>query len=276
MQSLAEKNFPDKLLNAMFALVSKFVPSSQAHVFSGCPNPGERFARLARQQSRDLEDSDAPISLNDVKAAVLLTLYEYTTFPGRRAWRMVATMVRMAVGMGLDRIDCGDQASSLSDLELEEHRFVWWSVWRLDSAINILASSPFGVDTSSIGTALPSTPFAEFTAGITGIFTQEFLAHGSTSPWKTARRVTSDDAKDDGMRMYLLAVCHLRTVSTCMQRLYSNPTSELIGNLMVLRNTLSCMRLSLPAGYFDPARQVALETPDKHRLRLETLLIFYM
>jgi hypothetical protein len=275
MQSLAEKNFPDKLLNAMFALVSKFVPSSKVHVLFGCPNPGQRFAQLARQQSLDLEDSDAPISLNDVKAAVLLTLYEYTTFPGRRAWRMVAAVVRMAVGMGLHRIDC-DQASLLSDLELEEHRFVWWSVWRLDSAINILASSPFGVDSSSIGTALPSTSFAEFTAGVSGISTQDLLPHDSKSPWKTARRAIADNTSDDGTKMYLLAVCHLRTVSVCMQRLYSNPTSELIRDLMVLRNTLSCMRLSLPAWYFDPARQVASEPPDKHRLRLETLLIFYM
>lgn len=276
MQSLAEKSLPDKLLNSMFALVSKFMRSSQVQRFSGCPNPGVRFAQVARRQICDLENSDAPISLNDIKAAVLLALYEYTTFPGRRAWRFVATIVRMAIGIGLHQIDCEGQASSLSDLEREEHRFVWWSVWRLDSAINILASSPFGVDTSSIGTALPSTPFAEFTAGNCGTFTPNFLPYNSASLWKAARQLTSDDANDDGMRTYLLAVCHLRGVSLCMQRLYNNPTPEIVRDLMVLRNTLSCVRLSLPAWYFEPPRQAVSEQPDRHRLRLETLLIFYV
>ena len=265
------------LLNAMFAISSRFIPNSKVQVLLGksCTMPWNSFARLAERQQRDQEDRNAPILLNDVKTAALMTLYEYTNFPGRRAWMMVGIVVRMAVAIGLHHVDYGEQRLSLSDLELEEHRFVWWTVWKLDSAINTLTGAPFGLENDSIRTALVSISVADFTAGNSTKSTRHFFSTDSERSWKSAQHLFNTDT-EDGMNMYLFAVCHLRRVSAFRQLLCANPTPQLARHFVVLRNTLSCMRLALPVWYFEPARQSMLETPNKHRLRLETLLILYM
>lgn len=277
MQDFAEKRIPDKLLNAFFAVSLGLLPPAELSSLFGSSsdNAPQMFAQLAEREGRHQGDSNVGITLNDVKAEVLLTLYEYTNFPGRKAWMMAGSLVRAALGMGLNRIDSGVRSPTLTDFELEERRFVWWSVWKLDSAINCLTASPFGIDSQCIGTATISTSIADFEAGVSGKSTQQFLPPDSTRSWTLAQQLLATDT-ENGMNMYLFAVCHLRTVSMCRQRLHANPTLDLVSQLMALRNTLSCVRLSLPPWYLESARQSDLETQEKHRLRLETILILYM
>ncbi|KAI9835128.1 MAG: hypothetical protein M1819_002497 [Sarea resinae] len=273
-QDLAEKKIPDALFNAMLALASRFIPVTDVPALLGSlyPAPWDDFARLAERQMQDQEDKNTPILLNDIKAFALLTLYEYTKFPGRRAWMMVGNLVRMALSIGLHCLDSGQQSLSLSDFELEEHRFVWWTVWNLDSAINTLTGAPCGIESDNTSTALVSTSVADFTAGKSTQSTQQFLPVDSERIWKSAQQLLNNDT-EDGTNMYYLAICHLRHVMAFRRRLYTNPTPQSARHLTVLRNSLSYMRLSLPSWYFEPARQLLLETPDKHRLRLESLLI---
>lgn len=276
-QDLEDGKVPDRLLNAMFAVSSRFSPPSEISILLGSSSTTlwDSFARLAEHQKSYHENQNEPISLNDVKTEALLTLYEYTNFPGRKAWMMVGNLVRAALAMGLHLIDSGrERDPSFSDLQLEECRFVWWTVWKLDSAINTLAGSPFGIDSHCIGTALVSTSIADFTAGIVIESSKQYLSMDSERPWKSAQQLVMS-ANDDGLGMYLLAVSHLRDGSRLRQRLYINPTPQLVNQLTILRNALSCMRLSLPVWYFEPERQSSFETPYKHRTRLETLLIFY-
>lgn len=276
-RDLAEGRIPNKLLYAFYAVSSKFAPPEEIHTLLGssCSTPWESFARIAEREIQEQEDKNTYISLNDVKADVLLTLYEFTSFPGRKAWITVGTLVRMALAIGLHRVDCDIQNTNLTEFEREEHRFVWWAVWKLDSAINTLTGSPFGIDSHSIGTALASTSIADFTAGIVSKTKLQFLPTDSSRSWRSAQELLATDT-EDGMNMYLLAVCHLRTVTLCRQRLHANTTPELIRHFIVLKNTFSCMRLSLPEWYFNPSRHSALETQSSHRGRLETLLILHM
>jgi hypothetical protein len=228
---------------------------------------------MADQESQ-AQDGNTHITLDDLKADVLLTLFHFTSFPGRKAWMMVGTLMRMAFAIGLHRLDCGPRNSDLTEFELEERRFVWWAVWKLDNAINSITGSHYGIDSHGIGTALVSTSVAKFTAGGVSASNSKFLPTDSSRLWMNAQEILSTDT-DDGMNMHLLSVCFVRAVTLCRQGLHTNTTPELIRQFRVLRNALPCMRLSLPEWYFDPAVR-SLETAGSHRARLETLLLMHM
>lgn len=72
-------------------------------------------------------DSDIPISLEDVKTSFLLTSHEYTSFPGRKASMRVGSTVQSVISAGHHRIDEPDYCtmSLMSEAEMEERRFTW-------------------------------------------------------------------------------------------------------------------------------------------------------
>lgn len=261
-RSLQENTIPRKLLSAMFAVASLFLPSNAGSPISNV------YANVGESLNEDA-------LLDDVKAEVLLTFYEFTNFHGRRAWMMAGNLTRMAIGLGLHQIDCGAGNASLSGIELEERRLVWWSVWKLDTAINALTWSPFGAESHSPGTALVSTLTKDFTEGLVGNPTQQFLPSNATSIWKSAESLLSTDM-GNGNNMYMLAALHLRNVSSCLLLSHSRPSIDVAMHLAELRHQLPCMKFSLPEWYFEPAFQSAIETPLSHRIRLETLIILHM
>jgi hypothetical protein len=187
---------------------------------------------------------------------------------------MVGALMRTAFAIGLHRIDCGIHNADLTEFELEEQRFVWWAVWKLDSAINSITGSHFGIDSYGIGTALVSTSVAKFTAGGVVRSNPQFLPTDSSRSWINAQEILTTDT-DDGMNMHLVSICFIRAITLCRQRLQANATPELIRQFIVLRNALPCMRLSLSVWYFDPSMQ-SLETAGSHRARLEALLLIHM
>lgn len=271
MQLLLEKAVPDRLLNAIFALSLPFVDGKEKGLPTNVSTSilGERFAQLAARKTCE-QAHNAKISLDDVRTEVLLTLYEFTTFHSRRGWIMAGNVTRMAVGMGLHRIDSGGITHPLSAFEMEEHRFVWWSVWKLDTEINAVTGTPFGADGS--GTALVSTSIDAFDAGICKDSRQQFLPSDLTGSWKSAVELLENDT-EDRMSMYLFATHHLRSTMTCLLSSHTRPTSESVAQLAMLRNHLICLRFSLPEWYFEPGRRRAIESAQAHRLRLESLLI---
>lgn len=175
---LKEGRVPEPLVYIMLALASRYVlPPEKVHTFGwNVVEPWEHFARVSFKKSRFNEENDysSPISLEDVKTSFLLTLYEYTSFPGRKAWMRVGNTVRAAISAGLHRLDQPNRCL-VSEAEIEEQRFTWWAVWRLDSSINILASSPFDIEARDIHTALPSTSAANFTCGIITPCSSDYL-----------------------------------------------------------------------------------------------------
>jgi hypothetical protein len=223
---------------------------------------------MAEQENQD------SIDLNDIKADVLLTLFQFTSFPGRKSWMMVGSLMRAAFGLGLHSIDCGIRDPNSTDFELEEKRFVWWAVWKLDSAINSITGSHFGIGSHGIGTALVSTSVAKFTAGGAERSNSKFLPTDSSRSWTNAQDILATDT-EDRTNMQLLSTSFIRAVMLCRQNLHANTTPEIVREFMVLRNALPCMRLSLPEWYFDPSIP-SWETAGSHRARLETLLQMHM
>ncbi|TVY36451.1 Citrinin biosynthesis transcriptional activator [Lachnellula occidentalis] len=270
-----EGTISKKLLYALYTVSSRFASVEDIRALRGTTDstPWNSFAHLADLESM-AQDENRDISLNEIKADILLTLYQFTSFPGRKAWMMVGALMRTAFAMGLHRIDCGIQRPDVTDFELEEKRFVWWAIWKLDSAINSVTGSHFGIDNHGIGTALVSTSVAQFTAGDVGRSNSRFLPTDSSRSWIKAHEISSTDT-DDGMNMHLVSVCFLRAVMQCRQILHANPSPELVRQFAVLRNVLPCMRLSLPEWYFDPAMQ-SLEMASSHRARLETLILMHI
>ncbi|OBT63479.1 hypothetical protein VE03_08093 [Pseudogymnoascus sp. 23342-1-I1] len=273
-QRFHENQIPESLLNAMFAMSSRFVPTSDIfRVFGKFSTPWENFAKLAHQQSHDRLEENSAICLDDIKTACLLAIHEYTNYPGRKAWMYVGNAVRLSLASRLHQIDIRGNSCGLSDADREEWRFVWWAIWKLDSTINVTAVMPFGIDCHTIGSALVSTTVADFTNGITKQSTGTLLDTDSAKSWRAVREMQSRDP-GDGFNIHLLAVSLLRGVSQCQQRLYANSTPEEIARMMALRNTFSCMRLALPAWYFNAAKHPS-EQFHSHRHRLETIIMFH-
>jgi len=271
-QGLQANQIPESLLNAMFAVSSRFIPSCDlGRLFGLSAAPWEDFSRWAEYDSRDRLEGNGTLTLDDVKTACLLALYEYTTYPGRKAWLSAGRLARLSYGLRLHQIDC--PSSIIPDEEREEWRFVWWAVWRLDSTINVIATTPFGIDSQSIGTALVSTSVADFTSGIVKKSTQTFLQTDPVRGWEVVQELQSLDP-GDGSHVYLLGVALLRGVSLCQQRLNTNPAADQLSNMVCLKNAFLHLRVVLPSWYFSTERQ-STERADSHRRRLETLIMLF-
>jgi hypothetical protein len=273
-QGFRDSRIPESLLSAMFAVSARFVPEADMiQHFGQVSTPWEKFAEVSHRQSRDQHNGNGPICLDDIKTAALLAIYEYTTYPGRKAWMYVGNVTRLALCARLHQIDSQRVLTSLSNTEREEWRFVWWVIWKLDSTINVAAFSPFGIDCQSIGTAMVSTTVADFTNGIVNPSTNTLLETDPVKSWKSIRETLAIDP-GDGFNVHLVTTMLLRAVSQCQQRLDANCTNEEIQRLMALRNTFSCMRLALPGCYFDGSKGPG-EGFYAHRHRLETIVMFY-
>jgi hypothetical protein len=280
-ESHRDNKISEALLCMMFALASRYVPVSELQQIFGqdMTEPWKYFACAGFKKSRfcDANDSDAPMSLEDIKTAFLLTLHEYTTFPGRKAWMRVGNTVRVAIAAGLNRIDRpGRQiVPPMPDAELEEWRLTWWAVWRVDSSINVLAGAPFNVQTCDVCTALPSSSTADFTAGVIPPSSKDFLPSDVIRPWNSAQdlyRIVSNDSA----HFYYQAVSYNREAAICRRRLYSNPTPELIGKFKDLKQVFQYLKTALPNSFFNGARLPTEDDTDRHRKRIETLTLMHM
>ena len=278
---LADNKIPEALLCMMFALASRYVPGSELSRVVG-PNmtePWEYFARSGFRKSRfcDENDSDAPMSLEDIKTSFLLALHEYTSFPGRKAWMRVSNTVRVAIAAGLNRLDQPGRQNvvPMLDAELEEWRLTWWAVWRVDSSINVLAGTPYSIETADVFTALPSSSTAMFTAGIIPSSSRDFLPSDVIRPWNSAQDLERIVSKDTA-EFYYQTVSYNREAAICRRRLYSNPTPELMGEFNKLKQVLPYMRVALPNLFFSGVKLSTEENSDRHRKRIETLILVHM
>jgi hypothetical protein len=277
---LTHNKVPEALLHIMFALASRYVPASElVNVFGpNITDPWEYFARSSFSKSRfnDENESDAPMSLDDIKISFLLAVHEYTNFPGRRAWMRIGNTVQFAISAALHQLDRSDRSHMppVSEAELEEWRLTWWAVWRVDSSINVLAGSPFSIQTSDISTALPSSSAAEFTAGIGVLSAKGFLPADIINAWKSVhdvKRIVSLDSPN----FYLQVASYNRQAAICRRQL-RNPTPGLMVELDKLKQVLPYLKTVLSPSFLAGKRQLPVESISKHRQRIETLVILHM
>ena len=242
---------------------------------------GDIFARRAKLANANNENSDKPITLDDLKTAFLLCVYEYTSNPGRRSWVSAGNVVRMAYELGLHQIDTptrDDEGSvgALSELAKEERRHVWWCVWKLDSWVGISGATPFVVDGQVVCTAFVSTSAVELADGQAGSLPQIFLNSDVESAWGLMRDLqTSNEAKGDNM--FIVANSLMRETATIRAIQSHSPTRAIEDRHVIAINALSALQLSLPPWFSQPVRNaLGGETSVQHKKRLQVLTQLYM
>lgn len=106
-----------------------------------------------------LEDDlvgDAP-SLDQFRKAYLLAFYEFHQFPGHHAWLRIGRVTRMAYRIGLDRLDhvraTYPDWRNVSSEDIQEWRWIWWCIYRLDCYSNLSSGMPYLIDDAAIGTS---------------------------------------------------------------------------------------------------------------------------
>ncbi|KAL5365924.1 hypothetical protein BJX96DRAFT_21296 [Aspergillus floccosus] len=107
-----------------------------------------------------LEDDlvgDTP-SLDQFRKAYLLAFYEFHQFPGHHAWLRIGRLTRMAYRIGLDRLDhvhaLYPDWRNVSSENIQEWRWIWWCIYRLDCYSNLSSGMPYLIDDATIGTSL--------------------------------------------------------------------------------------------------------------------------
>ncbi|PLB39303.1 fungal specific transcription factor domain-containing protein [Aspergillus candidus] len=271
---LLNSHVPDDLLVAMFAIACRFLPPEKCSLFFGhATAPWEQFSRLAHQKSRENADKEGnrPVTLDAVKTACLLALYEYTSTPSRQAWVLVGNAMRLALMAQLHQVDCANGPDNLSAAEKEERRFVWWTIWRLDCTINVTTVTPFSIDPRLIGTALVSTTIPDFTAGVVDATRNKISEMDPVRSWTSVQGPQVQDT-GDGFNTHLFAVSLLRAVSECHQRLNTRVNAEDIQYISSLEEIFTALDVIFPGSFFAPAKSPTEES-HTHRLRLETIIM---
>ncbi|OQE46552.1 hypothetical protein PENCOP_c001G04889 [Penicillium coprophilum] len=264
---LSVNMIPPALLLSMFAVSSRFAGISCYTESSSSDQPQEYFD-AAYKEFRQEMDRNRPVELNDVKTACLLALYDYTSAPSRRAWLLVRDAMSLALAARLHEVDSVDSLIEFSDPEKEERRFVWWTIWKLDSTVNVSTVTPFGIDCRMIGTALVSTTVQNFTADTLGPIVPVIPEMDPVKSWTSILAPNLQDT-GDGFNTHLFAVSLLRAVSECQQRLNAKLCPEEIARADTLNRILSSLHLILPDSFFSPTKRL-MEQEHAHRLRLET------
>lgn len=271
------------MLYAMFALSArhsskdKILKHSRSHSYLA----GDIFARQAKIANEIDEDTDGPITLDDLKTAFLLCVYEYTSNPGRKAWVAAGKVVRMAYELGLHQIDIPIRddigpVDGLSEIAKEERRHVWWCVWKLDAWVGISGATPFVVDEQIVFTAFVSSSPVEFADGKIGPSSQMFLNSDVGKAWSLMRDLqTSNEAKADNM--FIVANALMRETATIRILQLHSPTKAIRDRQVTAANALSALKLSLPPWFSQAVRNtLGGETPVQHQKRLEVLIQLHM
>ena len=223
------------------------------------------------------EDSDKPITLDDLKTTILLCVYEYTSNPGRKAWVSAGNVVRMAYELGLHQIDTPTRddvgsVGALSELAKEERRHVWWCVWKLDAWVGISGGTPFVVDGQVVCTAFASSSPMELADGIVGPSSQMFLNTDVGKSWGLIRDLqNSNEAKGDNI--FIVANALMREAATIRALRSHSPTKAFEDRHVIAINALSALNLSLPPGF---RNVIGGETAVQHQKRLEVLIQLHM
>jgi hypothetical protein len=260
------------LLAVMLALAARF--SAQARLFRDLELDGWRKV-LSYSQSCHLSTSSDVLDLNTVKQECLLAVFEYAHSPGLKAWKQAGVMTRAAIGYGLHKVEDLSNRRSFTDAEMEECRFVWWTIWKLDVCFNGLASTPLGLDDRFTNTYLVSTTIEDFTAGNVQPSTKTRLQFGLQGVEQSLQLLGFARIVDlEALAVYFTALLREGHTLRCQMSTAPNECRE---NIKILRSACNIISICFPAWFLNPQRNVERqEGSDNHRVRLMTLLQFHM
>lgn len=255
----------------MFALAARFSVQAQLSRIQDI----ETWTNLLA--SSDLALSPNPpddITYNMVKTRCLTAIFEYSQSPSLKAWMEAGHMTRAAIGLGLHTLDRIGRPDIFTEAELEERRFVWWTVWKLDCCFNGIALTPLGTDDSIMRTYLVSTTPEALTRGEIAPCSRSLLDATLPGIESSLHEMCSDTVVDVGrVGMYINAL--LRATHVLRARLAIQPKPGYDEKLAQISSMCSNLREMFPKWLFDPSRNIERgESPPEHRDRLGVLLEF--
>ena len=278
----------DSLLSAMLALST--ANSMNIEVAGlGFSNVSETYALHAWQACSDIVIYGSAASVDDLKTLFLLGLYEFRNSPNRRAWNVTGHVVRQAYHYGLHQVESPGGCTFLDventdPLEKEGLRYLWWSIYTLDTCCNLTITTPSSIDLDMVNTYLPGGKLERWANGqplpaeshqlslrgdMQGL--SELIARASQSWHKIGG--TSDSDYNINFLIRIINTSIIRECSNARQIAAHNSSLRAQQRWQTQSNLLAALKLAIPAGYLDPRRDLLSgESGHDHALRLVTLI----
>lgn len=266
---------PD-LISTIVAITAKLMGLNS---LAGEHNLDARIDRLLTSSLLEDDIIGTTPSLDQFRKACLLAFYDFHQFPGHQSWMRIGQITRMAYRTGLDRIESmrtlyPDWASFSND-EIQEWRSVWWCIYRLDSYSNLSSGTPNLIDHQFVNTSLILDHSDQSSSGKT-IPQEVHLPSDYADLWKLLS-VFALSPKTFLKNVHILSIAAMRQTAAAIRRHFSRPREDMTESLADVKRQLSTLSLSLPPGWFNPARNAfADESHDDHHARLVTVLHFMM
>ncbi|GAM83809.1 hypothetical protein ANO11243_017990 [Dothideomycetidae sp. 11243] len=275
------------LLSAVFAVTSGGLQHPEILALGG-PVVGARHMLLVRQACSPIWLSEAPAALSDLKAMFLLALFEFRSALSSRACVTIGHLVRLAYQYGIHQVDgaesCSFETSTTSSADQEGWRYLWWSIYMLDTFCNLAAGIPSNIDIDAVCTALPMSVAESGTLELTTslstrrklflrseVDSQIEILTAAREGWMLGRLDEGGLDPHFGIRVVITA--QVRAAWDLRRTSDLHTSTKFQKRQQLLSNGLAATRLSLPGRYFDPRRAVSLdELPNDHRIRLVNLL----
>ncbi|KAI8960649.1 hypothetical protein F5Y11DRAFT_260832 [Daldinia sp. FL1419] len=216
------------------------------------------------------------VHLNHLRQECLLAYYYFHQFPGTAAGMRISRLTRKAYTLGLNQIENPDLCSAfnhrlVTENEIEDWRYVWWCVYRLDSYSNIALGTPFMVDVESINSALiRRSLFDEVVSSSPKLY----LTDDIDQLWKTSQDVVSNHCGRE-LNIHILTTAMLRYAGSVMTLKSARKCVDT--KTAVLGGALTSVLLSLPPWYLNPKRNTLVAESDIHHcIRITNILHLHM
>ncbi|KAJ5759586.1 hypothetical protein N7520_006742 [Penicillium odoratum] len=235
-------------------------------------------AQIDRLLSSSLLEDDiigTTPSLDQFRKACLLAFYDFHQFPGHQSWMRIDQITRMAYRTGLDRLESLRELHSdwgaLSNDEIQEWRSVWWCIYRLDTYSNLSSGTPNLIDHQFVNTS-----FILDQSSAENVPQQVHLPSDYADLCRLLP-VFALSPKTFLLNVHILSIAAMRQTGTAIRMHFSRPRDDMTETLANVQRQLSILSLSLPPGWFNPARNAfADESHDDHHARLVTVLHLMM
>ncbi|KAL3430311.1 hypothetical protein BDV09DRAFT_202304 [Aspergillus tetrazonus] len=236
-------------------------------------------AELDLLSSSSLLEDDligATPSIGHFRKAYRLAFYEFHQFPGHHAWLRVGRITHMAYRIGLDRLDHVRALYSdwgvVSSEDMQEWRWIWWCIYRLDCYTNLSSGMPYLIDDACISTSLIESNTLPVSDMVENIPQSYFLP---LSPENITKILLFVPSHPDT----LLRNVHTITTATLQQvgkvvrmHLVRSPQATLAEAANV-EKLLATIRTALPPGWLNTRRNAfANESHNDYHARMVTIL----
>ena len=277
---------PDSLLCAILAV--SIANSANPEVASlGFSNVGETYALHAWQHCSNIVLYGGVATLDDLKTLFLLGLYEFRNAPNRKAWNVAGHLVRQAYHYGLHQVEIAGgcaftDAENVASEDQEELRYLWWSIYTLETCCNLTVATPSNIDLDMVNTSLPHSTVKQWTSGQSWVMAHDpLMLHTDIQGisdlvmrvFSLGTRIDGGSVGDVNFISRIINTAILREISNVRQMTSHKSTSRGQQRWQTQSDLVAALRLALPVNYLDPRRDLPSgESGECHTLRLVTLM----